>query len=251
MRASFPDHFSAISDNYAQFRPRYPEVLFGYLAATTPQRDLAWDCATGSGQAALPLAQFFSRVIAADASAQQVSKAAKHPRVHYLVTSAEASGLRPASIDLITVAQALHWFDLPRFYAEVERVLRPGGVLAVWSYGRLQVAHETIQTLFDRFYDHIIGPYWPPERRFVEEGYRSFNFPFEELQPPGFALTAEWPLHHLAGYLRTWSATQKFMQAHGTDPVSDLLPQLERHWGNPQSPRMISWPIALRSGRRP
>ncbi|MBI5064063.1 MAG: class I SAM-dependent methyltransferase [Desulfatitalea sp.] len=251
IKTPFRDHFSNVSDQYAQFRPRYPDALFGYLAERSPQREVAWDCATGTGQAALPLARLFSRVIAADASARQTTQAEKHPRVHYIVAAAEASGLRASSIDLITVAQALHWFDLPRFYAEVERVLRPGGVLAVWSYGRLRMAPPALQSCLDHFYDDIVGPYWPPERRHVEEGYRSLAFPFDELRPPAFALTADWPLNHLAGYLRTWSATQAYTRAHGHDPVANLLPELAKHWGHAHSQCTVTWPIALRVGLRP
>ncbi len=251
MKSAFHDHFSMVSDTYAQYRPHYPQALFDYLASLTPRHDCAWDCATGSGQAALPLAHYFTRVIAADPSARQLSKAARHPRLTYYAAVAEASALRPAAIDLITVAQALHWFDLPRFYAEVERVLRPGGLLAVWSYGRLQIAHDGLQSLLNHYYDEVISGYWPPERRWVEEGYRSLAFPYAELQPPPFALAAQWPMSHLAGYLRTWSATQRFVEARGSDPVADLERQLLEYWGDPQSARAIAWPIALRLGLKP
>jgi len=251
MRRSFHDHFSSVSGSYAQYRPRYPEALFTYLASLTTRRESAWDCATGSGQAALPLAAHFSRVIATDASVPQISKAARHARLHFFVAAAEAGALRPASVDLVTVAQALHWFDLPRFYAEVDRVLRSGGVLAVWSYGRLQADRAPMQNLLDRFYNDTVGPYWPPERRWVEEGYASLAFPYEEIRPPAFSLTAAWTLPHLAGYLRTWSATQRYTKTQGIDPVSDLVPQLAPHWGEPQTVHTLRWPLTLRLGVKP
>jgi ubiquinone/menaquinone biosynthesis C-methylase UbiE len=248
MRTSFADHFSEVSAHYAQFRPRYPDDLFSYLAALPARRECAWDCATGSGQAALPLARFFVQVVASDASLRQISKAARDSKLHYFVAAAEACGLRPASVDLVTVAQALHWFDLSRFYLEADRVLRPGGVLAVWNYGRLQVSHPVMQTLLQHFYDDIVSPYWPPERRLVEEGYRSLVLPFRELQSPVFALTANWTMHHLAGYLRTWSATQRFIAARRFDPVTALMPQLAPYWGSAETTHRLSWPVALRVG---
>lgn len=251
MKPSFPDHFSGVADTYGQYRPRYPETLFQFLAARTPRRGCAWDCATGSGQAALPLTQYFARVIASDASVRQVSKIARHPRLSRIVAVAEASALRPESVDLVTVAQALHWFDRPRFYAEVDRILRPDGLLAVWSYGRLQVEDNSLQGLLDYFYHDTVGAYWPPERRWVEEGYASLDFPYEEMAPPAFNLMAEWRLDHLAGYLRTWSATQRYVAARGIDPVAGLVPQLAPHWGDPQAPRALNWPIVLRLGAKP
>lgn len=247
----FKDHFSGVSDTYAQFRPRYPDALFSFLASLTPRCESAWDCATGSGQAALPLVRFFRRVFASDASMRQVCMAMRRPGLHYFVAAAEAICLGPASIDLVTVAQAMHWFDSHRFYAEVDRVLCPGGVLAVWSYGRLEVTPDAIQDLLDDFYNHTVGAYWPPERCWVEEGYASLDFPYDALQAPNFTLTAEWTLNHLAGYLRTWSATQRFVKARGNDPVVDLIPKMALHWGDPQARRVMRWPIALRVGAKP
>lgn len=251
MTTSFKDHFSSVSATYARFRPHYPEALFNYLASLCVRRECAWDCATGSGQAALPLTKFFSRVLASDASVQQIAKAGRHPRLHYFVAAAESVALRNTGLDLVTVAQAMHWFDLPRFYAEVDRVLRPGGVLAIWSYGRLLTEHPVMQTLLDRFYNETVGPYWPPERCWVEQGYASLEFPYETIETPAFSLTADWRPEHLAGYLRTWSATQRYRNALGVDPVSDLARQLAGHWGDPLAGQRFSWPVALRVGRKP
>jgi SAM-dependent methyltransferase len=247
MTSAFTDHFSGVSPDYARFRPRYPEALFDHLAALAPGRELAWDCATGSGQAAVPLAGRFARVVATDASAAQLAHAESHPHIEYRVTRAEESGLESRSVDLITVAQALHWLELPLFHAEVKRVLRPGGVVAAWCYARL-VADDGIQGVLDHFYDEVVGPHWPAERRLVEDGYRSLEFPFRDLRPPTFTVEAEFTLSEFGGYLRTWSATQRYTRAHAEDPVPPLLRRLEPLWGGFDRRRTITWPLALRIG---
>lgn len=249
--SQFQDHFSGSAAKYARFRPGYPAPLFDYLASLLPHHTAAWDCATGSGQAAVALAQYFSRVIATDASAEQVAHAEPRPNVEYRVAAAEQSGLTGASVDLITVAQALHWFDLPTFYVEARRVLRPGGVLAVWCYGVAELPCRALQRCIDRFYHETVGPYWPPERRWVEEGYRSLPFPVPELRPPKFAMEARMSLEAFTGYLGTWSATQRYVLATGYDPLPNLLDELVHHWGEPQMPRIVRWPLSLRVGRSP
>jgi len=241
----FKDHFSKAAVGYARFRPRYPPALFAFLADAAPSRDAAWDCATGSGQAAVGLAPHFARVLATDASADQIASATPCPNVEYRVARAEESGLPRASVDLVTVAQALHWFDLPAFWAEAARVLRPRGLLALWSYDRLAVA-PTIDPVIERYYVHTVGPFWPPERRIVEEGYRSIHLPFPERPCLPFEMTASWRLPDLLGYLRTWSATQRYAAAHGHDPVVPLADQLAVVWGDPDRPRDIAWPLAIR-----
>ncbi len=242
---SFKDHFSGYAASYAQFRPHYPKALFAYLAALTPEREHAWDCATGNGQAAVALAEHFRRVTATDASAKQIENAAPHPRVEYRVAPAEASGLAAESIGLITVAQALHWFDLAKFFAEAKRVLRRDGVLAVWSYNLFRVQPE-IDRLVENFYRETIGPYWDFERELVETGYRTIDFPFAEIVPPEFQMRATWSLEQALGFLRTWSATKSFIAARGFDPVDSLGEQLARFWG---SPREVDWPLSFRIGR--
>lgn len=243
-KLKFADHFSRVAASYATFRPRYPAALFEFLRTTTARHDMAWDCATGTGQAAIALAEHYGRIIATDASAAQIGQAAAHPRVDYIVAPAEASGLPAHSADLATVAQALHWFDTAAFYAEATRVLVPGGVLAVWSYGRMMLDCPDAQHAIDHLYEDVLRPYWPAERRMVEDGYRSLAFPFEEIAAPDFDMRAEMSAAQLEGYLRTWSATQRFTRERGHDPVAALDLQEVGTF-----PLQIRWPLALRVGR--
>jgi SAM-dependent methyltransferase len=244
---TFKDYFSRQADDYARYRPEYPRELFAYLSSLEPAHDCAWDCATGSGQAAIALAEFFDRVVATDASEKQIASATKSRRVEYRVAPAEKSGLDAHSIDLITVAQALHWLDVDAFFREVRRVLRPAGVLAVWCYDLLEIAPE-IDAIINRFYQEIVGPYWPPERKIVESRYRRIPFPFTELQPPPLKMKARWSLAHILGYLRTWSATRAFMVARDTDPIELVRSDLASAWGEPQRQRLVSWPLTIRVG---
>jgi SAM-dependent methyltransferase len=248
MAKAFSDHFAPVAASYADFRPSYPGTLFAWLAARVPQHDLAWDCAAGSGQATVDLAAYFRLVVATDASQAQISLAIPQPGIEYRVAPAETSGLPDHSVDLITVAQALHWFDLARFYAEVRRVLRPAGLLAVWTYGVLAVEGEAVDSLLQRFYHATVGPYWPPERAHVEAGYRTLPFPFAEITTPRFCMEASWTLPQLLGYLRSWSATGRFIAANAYDPVEVLAGQLAPHWGDRQQPRRVTWPLSLRVG---
>lgn len=246
----FKDHFSDLSSDYARFRPVYPEALFDYLADKAPDRDLAWDCATGTGQAARSLVRRFRRVYASDASAQQIQAAGDTAGIEFHRAPAERSGLADTAADLICVAQALHWFDLPRFYAEARRVLKPEGLLAVWSYGLLRTG-PAIEDLLEHYYRITVGPYWPPERRWIDTGYRDLDFPFSELETPEFAMRAEWNLDQLLGYLGTWSAGKRYRVATGRDPLQDLRPDLARVWGDAATRHTLSWPLFLRLGKRP
>jgi ubiquinone/menaquinone biosynthesis C-methylase UbiE len=243
------DHFSRVAVAYASFRPHYPDELFSTLAQLSPARRRVWDCATGSGQAAVGLAARFERVVATDASAAQVRQASAHPRVTYHVATAEAPGLAAASVELVTVAQALHWFDLDRFYSAASRVLVAGGLLAVWTYARLLVDGGPIDMVLDEFYSHMVGPYWPKERRLVETGYRTLSFPFDEISVTSPPMVASWTLSRLIGYVRTWSAVQRYVEANGSDPVPALERRIAPHWGNPESSRQIEWPLSVRAGR--
>jgi SAM-dependent methyltransferase len=247
--SSFSDHFSGVAGAYAEYRPHYPTRLFEWLAQLAPRRHLAWDCGTGSGQAALGLAPLFERVVATDASAAQIASARPHPRVQYRVAPAETSGLQSAAVDLVTVAQALHWFDRSAFSNEARRVLRPGGVIAVWSYGGPHFDDPRIDEIHRRFYLETVGPYWPPERAHVEGGYRTIEFSFDEIVPPAFEMEAEWPLRAFLGYVGTWSAVTRFREARGFDPVEPLADEFRPVWGESDLPRRIRWPLALRVGR--
>jgi len=245
--SGFPDHFSSVADGYHCFRPDYPETLFDYLARLAPSPDSVWDCATGNGQAANALASRFRRVVATDASADQIAKARPSPNIDYRVATAEASGLPPTSVDLVTVAQALHWLDLSRFYAEVGRVLRPGGLLAVWSYNLLNVDRD-VDVIIDKLYQQILGPFWPLERQKVETGYRDLPFPFRELTPPPFVMGAEWRLPQLMGYLRTWSAVARYRDQLASDPLEQIVPELTEAWGDRDRTRPVRWPLTVRVG---
>jgi SAM-dependent methyltransferase len=247
----YADHFSRLAPAYASCRPGYPDELFSYLAGLLDRHELAWDCAAGSGQATIPLARTFRRVLATDASVAMLDQAPRHPNIEYRVATAEKSGLSPGTADLVVVAQALHWLDLHRFYPEAARVLVPGGILAVWTYGTQYLDDPGIDRLLQGFYTDVVGPYWPGERRHVESGYRTLPFPFPELEPQSFAMEERWSLPQLLGYLRTWSATQRFRESQGRDPVDQLSREIEGFWGAPTSLRKIRWPLSLRVGRRP
>jgi SAM-dependent methyltransferase len=245
---SFKDHFSKQAAGYAKFRPRYPQELFDYLGSIAPSRQLAWDCGTGNGQAAVGLASVFDRVIATDASEKQIANAQPHERVEYRVAPAENSGIGSETIDLIMVAQALHWFDLDRFYAEARRVLKPDGALAASAYNLLHI-EKAIDEVVNRYYYEVVGPFWPPERRLVEH-FADLPFPFQEIDPPKFEMTASWDLDHFVGYLRTWSSTQRFIAAKASDPLEVITADLRKNWGKPEQIRSVTWPLIVRIGRR-
>ena len=244
---TFQDHFSARAELYASVRPDYPPGLFVDLAGLAPGRHAAWDCGTGNGQAAIGLAAQFAEVLATDPSAAQLSQAEPHPRVRYRQAAEDASGLADASVDLVTVAQAAHWLELSRFYAEVERVLRPGGVVALWCYGLCHIRPEIDAVVAD-FYRETVGPYWPAERRHVEDGYRSLAFPFAESPFPSHRMERCWTLEEFAGYVRSWSAVERYQRQRGSDPVAGLTVTLAPLWG--RIARSIHWPLTGRLGRR-
>ncbi|MNX64850.1 hypothetical protein D3C86_958880 [compost metagenome] len=246
---SFKDHFSGHAAVYAAYRPRYPDELFAWLAQKAPGHELAWDCATGNGQAAVGLAAYFERVHATDASADQIAHAERLPNISYACEPAEASSLRDGSVDLLTVAQALHWFDFGRFFREAKRVLKPGGIIAAWCYEQFEMVPE-LNEILAPFYHQTVGPYWPPERQLLEVGYRTVPWPFEELEPPTLSLEVEWPLAGLLGYLRSWSATRRFQVAQGFDPVTLIEAELAARWGDPEQLRQVRWPLSMRVGRK-
>jgi len=245
---SFKDHFSGHASAYARYRPDYPSELFDYLATLTPQRRCALDCATGSGQAAIGLARHFERVIASDASVAQLQNAQKHPRVAYIGNLAEQPAVADRSIDLVVAAQAAHWFDHQRFYAEVRRALRPAGALAIWTYG-LACIDPAVDAIVRQFYSEVVADYWPPERSHVESAYRTLPFPLPEIAAPPFQLTLQWDLDTFMGYLGTWSAVQRYTKATAVNPLPALRAQIAPHWNSETTPRSVTWPLHLRVGR--
>jgi SAM-dependent methyltransferase len=252
---SFKDHFSTHAPDYAAFRPGYPPALFRWLAAQCHDHSTAWDCACGNGQAARGLAGHFRQVIATDASRQQIESAKPQEGIEFRVAKAETSGLEPETVDLITVAQAAHWFDLASFYAEARRVLRPGGVIALWGYGRMMLP-GALDAPLAHFYEQVIGRYWPPERALIDDAYRSLAFPFKEIDAPRFSIDVRWNLPRLIAYLSTWSAVKRYTEAQGMSPLPGLEGQLAPRWGSgrgkdgsPETVLLPTWPLFLRVGR--
>lgn len=251
--SGFKDLFSGHAVDYARYRPVYPRALYQWLSDHCSDHSRVWDCATGNGQAALALADHFNQVIATDASAQQIDSATPHPNVDYRVATAENSGLEDHSVGLVTVAQALHWFNLEVFYLEVKRVLKPGGLLAVWTY-ELTTVNADVDRVVWKLYEDILGEYWSPHRVLVEQGYQTLPFPFEELQTPDFMIEHQWSLQDLMGYLYTWSAAKKYEQTHGKNPLNLVTDELTEAWqaslsDNAESTLSVRWPIKIRAGR--
>ena len=247
MNPKFKDYFSSKSAAYARYRPVYPASLYEYLASISQSHELAWDCATGTGQAALGLVPYFDRIIATDASESQITHARPHRNISYQVTTAEKTSIPTSSVDLIVAAQALHWFDLNGFYSEVDRVLKRKGAIAVWSYNLLTVSPD-VDSVVNRLYHNILGAYWPSERRLVEDGYRGMDFPFKEIKTPPFSMTATWSVQQVTGYLHTWSAVQRYKQHNNHDPVEMVVDELLAAWGDDDGLKRIEWPLSLRVG---
>jgi SAM-dependent methyltransferase len=248
------DYFSAQADRYVAFRPHYPDALFDALCRELPAAALAWDCATGNGQAAVMLGRRVARVIGSDRSAAQLRHAIAQAHVHYVQACAEAMPLRAHSVDLITIAQALHWFDFARFHAEAARVLKPGGIIAAWTYSFLSVIPQLggdIERVLRRFYHDVVGPHWPAERRWVDEGYRTIPFPWPAIDIGAFTIDVAWNLASVVGYVSSWSATQRYITATGTDPLPMLARELAEAWGTPETTRRLQWPLSIRAGRMP
>ncbi len=245
---SFKDHFSGHAAVYHEARPDYPAALFDFLAGEAPSRELAWDAGCGNGQASVALAEHFEAVVATDPSAEQIANATLRSNIRYRVEPAEQSSLENSSVDLVCVAQALHWFDLACFHDEVRRVLKPRGVVAFWTYADCRVDTE-IDRQKDRLYIDLTGPYWPPERALVETGYARLAFPFERITTPTFDMCAQWDLARYVAYLRSWSATQRYLRTLGQDPVSLIEHDLSNAWGDPARVRSVRWDFHLHCGR--
>ncbi|CAM3358261.1 hypothetical protein FLLO111716_06105 [Flavobacterium longum] len=241
------DNFSKQAAAYAQFRPHYPEEMIDAILRHVNAGDCALDVATGNGQVAVLLTQHFEKVYATDISQKQIDHAAQRPNVYYHVEAAERTRFNDHQFDLITVAQAIHWFDFESFYKEVDRILKPDGIFAVMGYGLLKTNPET-DAIIGNLYRNIIGPYWDAERRYIDEMYQTIPFPFDEIPCPSFANSFNWALDQLVGYLNTWSATQHYIKANGENPVTLIYPELEASWRN--SNKEVVFPLLLRIGRK-
>ena len=246
--SAFKDHFSGHAAEYSAARPTYPPALFDVLASLTTKHDHAVDVATGNGQAAAQLARHYDRVTATDASEAQIREAEPHDHVEYLVRPAEALGLPDESADLLTVAQALHWFEHPAFFAEATRVLRPGGVLAVWSYRLFEVS-DAVDDAVLRFYTDVTGPYWPPERAHVDASYQTLDFPLDPLDAKVPAMSLDWTVDQTLAYIGTWSGVKRYATATGEPPLSRLEAPLGDAWGT--STRTVLWPLTFVARRKP
>ncbi len=243
--SSFRDHFSGHAADYAAARPTYPDDLFAWLKGLPDRHDLAWDAATGNGQAAISLARYFTRVRATDASAEQIANSPDNSRIEFLVEPAETPSLADNSVDLITVAQAAHWFDLGMFFDSARRVLREGGVIAIWCYELCQIS-EQIDSVVKAFYNSL-EEFWPPERDHVESGYRTLHFPFAEIEVPSFRMECHWEAGRFLAYLDSWSAVRRCREATNSDPIAGLREKLRPIWGD--EAQSVVWPLAMRVGR--
>jgi len=240
------DNFSNHSKEYARFRPHYPGELFEYLFSLVQVKNTAWDCGTGNGQVAGVLANHFTNVFATDISQQQLDAAIQKPNIQYSVQSAEHVSFINNQFDLITVAQAIHWFRFDDFYAEVKRTLRPGGIFSVLGYGLIQTA-KPLQEVIDHFYTKIIGSYWDGERHYIDEAYQTIPFPFEEITVPAFQMTYQWTFEQLIGYIGTWSAVKHYTKRKDESPLGLLQTNLKKIWGDDvTSP--FTFPVFLRIG---
>jgi len=245
MNQTFKDHFSDKSDDYSKFRPQYPIALFNYLSSVTAHHESAWDCATGSGQATLGLSHHFTNIIATDASESQIENVIKQSGIEYRVATAEKSRIKSNTVDLITVAQAFHWFNHGAFFKEVDRVLKPDGLLSIWTYNLLSI-QDGIDKIINHLYESVLGDYWPKEREMVENGYQDIHVPMEEITTPKFQMSSEWNLDQLMGYLGTWSAVRKYQKITGVNPLEKTYEVLLTLWGDPENTKAVSWPLNVR-----
>ena len=242
------DLFSQQAAIYAKYRPVYPKELFDYILSFVTHRSQAWDCATGNGQAAVELANYFDRVTATDHSEKQLQQAIPHPTIAYMLAGIENTGLPDGGFDLITVAQAYHWFNFEAFHRVVLRVARPEAVVAIWGYSLIQSDELALQTLILRFYKEITGPYWDAERKYVDDHYTTVSFPYRELPSRSFQINVQWTKTDLIGYLNTWSSVQHFIKANGYNPVDEFAPILSAAWTDDES-RSFYFPLFVRLGR--
>lgn len=246
----FKDHFSGYAHQYSSARPTYPDNLFKYLSTLVKGRELVWDCATGNGQAAVKLAPYFETVIATDASKTQLAEAPPCANIKYRVATAEASGLDSHSVDLITVAQALHWFDFDKFYAEAKRVLKPNGIIAVWCYVLFHTDNTAFNAVLNTFYTEIVSTYWPPERKYLDEEYKTIPFPFTEITPvPEFSIINHWSGKQIIDYLQTWSGVKAYEAHYKENPVEKwFVPRLADCIADMEKLLTVTMPLVVKVG---
>lgn len=242
---NYQDHFAQQSEQYLHFRPDYPQALFDYLSSIVKTHELAWDCGTGNGQAAKALAHHFEKVIGTDINQAQLEVAFKAHNIEYRCMNAEQTDIPSHTVDLMTVAQALHWFDLPRFYEEAKRVLKPDGVICAWCYSLCVISPE-VDKIINMLYFEIL--WWPPERAYIDEEYRTILFPFKKRSSPSFEIVKEWDLSQLIHYLQTWSAVKEYQRRHQDSPILLIFDSLQAAWGNPEKTKPVYWPIHLLLG---
>jgi len=238
------DNFSRQSSQYAQYRPGYPDELFEFILGHVVNRECAWDCGTGNGQTAKILAIHFEKVFATDISSKQIEQAFVAENISYSLQPAEHTNFSEDQFDLVTVSQALHWFRLDEFYREVKRVVRSGGWIAAWCYSNLHISPGVDELINVQHYKNLLGEYWDPERKYVDEYYRSLPFPFKEIKTPGFEIKMKWTLEHLQGYLETWSALHHFIKKNNFNPVPELIKKIEPLWTNDKM--KVIFPVHLR-----
>ena len=239
------DNFSHQSANYANYRPQYPKVIFDEIKRHLKYHRNAWDCATGNGQVARELSTFFDRVEATDISENQLKEAPKLSNISYSIQQAEKVSFPDNSFDLITVAQAIHWFNFDRFYEEVKRTLKGDGIFVVLGYGLFRSNAETNKVI-DHFYNDIIGSYWDEERKYLDKEYSNIPFPFQEIKTPKVNFKEEWEFERLIGYLKTWSAVKHFSDKNGFNPVDDIYRPLKESFGDKN---IIEFPIIFKIGK--
>lgn len=245
---NFKDNFSVQAGIYAKYRPQYPKELYTYLASLTKEHSLAWDCGTGNGQAAVGLADYYDKIIATDPSEEQIRNCFPHTKVRYLVEKAERTFIPSGSVDLLTVANAMHWFDLDLFYNKAKRVLKKNGIIAAWCYVAPSVSPE-INNVIKVLHDVTLDAFWQPENRLVEKEYSTIPFPFTELAAPEFVCEKMMSLNDLVGYLTTWSAVQRFIKANQYNPTDLVREKLSMLWPDPAAEKKHTWILTLKVGR--
>ncbi len=246
---TFKDNFSKQAEVYVKFRPTYPQEMFEFLSKLTSEHKLAWDCGTGNGQSALKLTDYYEKVYATDPSKEQIKNAIPQDRIVYKVESAESpSSIKDNSVDLITVAQAVHWFDLDKFYTQVKRVLKPNGIIAVWAYGIPTIKKE-LDIIIKDFHDNIVGEFWLPENKLIDKEYSTIPFPFEEIKTPEFFIKKQVNLSETLGHIRSWSATQKYIDRYSENPMEKLSQKLQEHWKEIETEKEMTWKLILKVGK--